>query len=86
MLIGRLPEIVRASNSGRNRRVKKILDESVLDINLLGIIHYNSSPQQALNRLAQQAHDLTAPIYSAVWETVKVLCILSANLRFNAVY
>ena len=81
MLIGRLPEIVRASNNGRNRQVKKVLDESVLDIHLLGIVHYNFSPQQALNRLARQAHDLTPPIYSALWETVKVLCIHPAQLR-----
>ena len=80
MLIGRLPEIVRASNKGRNRRVRKLLDQLVLDILLLGIVHINISPPQALNRLAQQAHDLTAPLYSAVLETVKVLCTPSANL------
>ncbi|KAK9838715.1 hypothetical protein WJX74_001913 [Apatococcus lobatus] len=71
MLVAEMSQFAKASINDHGHRARKLMENYIMDINLLGSIYYTSSAQQALSRLAQQSQDLTAPVYSIVWEAVK---------------
>lgn len=67
-----MPEAVRASEGGRNRRAVQIIERILPDISLMGILHYYRFPKQVLAFLAEQTRSLPLPMLFALWDTVKV--------------
>ncbi|KAK9844476.1 hypothetical protein WJX74_002966 [Apatococcus lobatus] len=70
-LVSEIPAAVRASRRGRNRLAVRMVEHCLPDVSLVGIIHYNAYTQRALHRVAEQSHQLPAPVPSDIWNVVK---------------